>query len=51
MGSLFDGKYSQYGIRFLPIRGVYLEPSPKFTIKSSIVNDRLGSTYTSPLAY
>ena len=51
MGSLFDGNYSQCGNRFLPIAGVYLEPSPKFTMKSSIKNDRLGSKYTSALAY
>ena len=51
MGFLFDGKYSQCGNRFLPIKGVYLEPSPKFTMKSSIVNDRMGSKYTSALAY
>ena len=50
MGFLFDGKYSQCGNRFLPIKGVYLEPSPKFTMKSSIVNDRMGSKYTSALA-
>ena len=50
-GSLFDGKYSQGGSRFLPIIEVYLEPSQKFTMKSSIVNDQLGSKYTSALAY
>ena len=51
MGFLFDGKYSQCGNRFLPITEVCLEPSPKFTMKSSIVNDRMGSKYTSALAY
>ena len=51
MGSLFDGKYSQCCNRFLPITGVYLEPSQKFTKESSIVNDQLGSKYTSALAY
>ena len=42
---------SQCGNRFLPIARVHLEPSQKFTMKSSIVNDRLGSKYTSALAY
>ena len=31
MDSLFDGKYSQWGIMFLPITEVYLEPSRKST--------------------
>ena len=42
---------SQCGNRFLPIAGVHIEPNPKFTMKSSIVNDRLGSKYTSALVY
>ena len=29
MGSLFNGKYSQWGYRFLPITEAYLEPSQK----------------------
>ena len=33
MGSLFDGKYSQWGNRFLPITEANLEPSRKSKIK------------------
>ena len=33
MGSLFDGKCSQWGNRFLPITEAYLEPSRKSTMK------------------
>ena len=33
MNSLFDGKYSQWGNRFLPITEAYLEPSRKSTMK------------------
>ena len=32
MGSLFDGKYSQGGKRFLLITEAYLEPSQKSTM-------------------
>ena len=40
MGSLFDGKYSQWGNRFLPITEAYLEHSQKSTMKifAKIVN-------------
>ena len=33
MGSLFDGKYSQLGNRFLPMTETYLESSQKPTIE------------------
>ena len=33
MGSLFEGKYSQWGNTFLPITETYLEPSQKSTMK------------------
>ena len=33
MDSLFDGKDSQWGNKFLPITDVYLKPSRKFTMK------------------
>ena len=33
MGSLFDGMYTQWGNRFLPITETYLEPSGKYTMK------------------
>ena len=45
MGSLFDGKYSQRGNRSLPITEAYLEPSPKSSMESSIVDAQLGSKY------
>ena len=38
MGSLFSGKYSQYGNRFLRIKEAYLEPSPKSSMESPIKN-------------
>ena len=33
MGSLFEGKYSQWANTFLPITETYLEPSQKSTMK------------------
>ena len=33
MGSLFDGKYSQWSNRFLPITEVYLKPSQISTME------------------
>ena len=47
MGSLFNGKYSQCGNRFLPIKEAYLEPSPKSSMENPIVDARLGSKYAS----
>ena len=47
MSSLFNGKYSQYGNRFLPIKEAYLEPGPKSSMESPIVNAQLRSKYAS----
>ena len=47
MSSSFNGKYSQYGNRFLPIKEAYLEPGPKSSMESPIVNAQLGSKYAS----
>ena len=38
MGSLFDGKYSQWDNRFLPITEAYLEPNQKSTMQLSCKN-------------
>ena len=54
MGSLFDGKYIQWGNRFLPITEAYLEPIRKSTIKlfrkKPDLRFRLGSKYASVLS-
>ena len=51
MGSLFDGKYSQCGNRSQPITEAYLEPSPKSSMESSIVDTPLGSKYASASSF
>ena len=47
MGPLFNGKYSQCGNRFLPIIEEYLEPCPKSSMESPIIDARLGSKNSS----